>query len=57
MEQSIHNDDEIQDMEPVKKLSPLDVRQALKNHPGWVVHNERLEKEYTFQNFARAMVF
>lgn len=40
-----------------KKPTPIELRQALQDMPGWIVENGRLEKLFRFQNFARAMVF
>lgn len=40
-----------------KKPTPLEIRGTIKNMTGWSVEKGRLEKEYRFQNFARAMVF
>ena len=33
------------------------MRERLQKLKGWTVENGRLEKEFRFQNFARAMVF
>lgn len=46
-----------QQLAKLKKLTPIEVRQRIIGMSGWSVENGRLEKEYRFQNFARAMVF
>lgn len=41
----------------LKKLTPLEVRMRLQSMPGWYIENNRLKREYQFENFVRAMVF
>jgi len=40
-----------------KKPSPLEIREFLLKMPGWTVQSGRLEKEFRFLDFARAMIF
>ncbi len=39
------------------KLSQTDIEQELKNLPGWSVVNEKLHKEFQFDNFNQAFGF
>lgn len=40
-----------------RKLTPLETREEAAKLKGWTLVEGRLEKEYTFLNFARALVF
>ncbi|MBU0506712.1 MAG: 4a-hydroxytetrahydrobiopterin dehydratase [bacterium] len=44
---------------PIKhrKLSIQEIQSLLQETPGWVIEKNRLNKEFTFQNFSRAMIF
>lgn len=42
---------------PNRLVTPRELFEALKTLPGWSVANGRLEKEFRFVNFARALVF
>jgi 4a-hydroxytetrahydrobiopterin dehydratase len=39
------------------RLSQLDIDEQLKNLPGWSVVNEKLHKEFQFDNFNQAFGF
>ena len=39
------------------RLSQLDIKEELKNLPGWNVINEKLYKEFKFDNFNQAFGF
>ena len=44
--------------EPINRLvTPRELFEALKTLPGWLVVGGRLEKEFRFAGFARALVF
>lgn len=40
-----------------KKITPLEMRGKLANMAGWSIDSGRLEKEFRFKDFARAMIF
>jgi 4a-hydroxytetrahydrobiopterin dehydratase len=39
------------------RLSQIDIDEQLKNLPGWSVVNEKLHKEFQFENFNQAFGF
>jgi 4a-hydroxytetrahydrobiopterin dehydratase len=40
-----------------RKLSIQEIQSLLQETPGWIVEKNRLNKEFKFQNFSRAMIF
>lgn len=46
-----------EELQKLKKLTPLEIRDRLPKLKGFVIENGRLEKEYRFENFAKAMLF
>lgn len=44
-------------LNPVRLITPRELFEALKTLPGWLVVEGRLEKEFRFANFSRALVF
>ncbi len=40
-----------------QKLTPDEVKTALEKLPGWTVKNEKLHKQYKFEDFAHAFGF
>jgi len=41
----------------MRRLSRVDIEEGLKNLPGWSVVNEKLYKEFQFDNFNQAFGF
>ncbi|BDQ30221.1 putative pterin-4-alpha-carbinolamine dehydratase [Nitrosopumilus zosterae] len=39
------------------RLSQLEIDEQLKNLPGWIIVNEKLHKEFKFENFNQAFGF
>ena len=46
-----------ENFEKLKKVSPLEQRQKLNLLTGWTIENGRLEREFIFKDFSRAMIF
>lgn len=46
-----------EELQKLKKLTPLEIRERLPKLKGYSIENGRLEKEYRFENFAKAMLF
>lgn len=47
----------MESLNPLRLITPRELFEALKTLPGWSVVNGRLEKEFRFVNFARALIF